>query len=271
MPGATARPASAEGDDVSPSRHLHADNLRLRERELSVADVAARLEMRLHEVPSGSPVIPERCARAVEAGLAAVACRPDQLPEVAPHVAGSSVVLVTALDWAHPEGVGLSHAAVVSRARRLADLGARDIVVVCSAASGTGEQAPALAARVEAIAETMADYAGHARVMLDTSGMDDAQVQEACRTSREAGAWLVQGGTWRGDRSGLSHVVLMREALGPDVLLKWTQPMRTLDILLVAMGEGVDRFNGDVDELLGEAAKRAQWTPLRIPVAGLDF
>lgn len=256
---------------MAPNRHLHADNLRLRERELSVADVAARLEMRLHEVPGGSPVIPERCARAVEAGLAAVLCRPDQLVEVAPHLAGSAVVVTTALDFDHPEGVGLSHAAVVSRARRLADLGARDIAVVCSAASGTGEQAPAFAARVEALAETMAAYAGHARILLDTSGMDDAQVQEACRTSRDAGAWLVRGGTWRGDRSGLGHVVLMREALGPEVLLKWTHPMRTLDILLVAMGEGVDRFNGDVEELLGEAAKRIQWAPLRVPLVGVDF
>jgi hypothetical protein len=62
---------------------------------------------------------------------------------------------------------------------------------------------------------------------------------------------MVQGGSAiTDDRASLWQVGLMRLELGPTVLLKWASHVRSLDWLLVACAEGVDRFWGDVDAVL---------------------
>lgn len=56
-----------------------------------------------------------------------------------------------------------------------------------------------------------------------------------------------------------------------DVLLKWTLPIRSIDVMLVCIGMGVDRFNADAKELLAGPVQRSKITPLMVPLAGADF
>jgi deoxyribose-phosphate aldolase len=61
---------------------------------------------------------------------------------------------------------------------------------------------------------------------------------------------------------------MMRDALGPDVLLKWTQPVRSLETMLLCIAEGVGRFNGDVRRIMASAQYSARLGPLTVPVPG---
>lgn len=238
---------------------------------LTVAELAARLEMRLLALDDDADAIFERCVCAVDAGIAAVLCRPDQLSDVVPCLEGSEVVLTAVMDYFHPHGLGLSRSSMAARAQRLADRGARDVALVCSRRDIEGGDTEEFAQNVTAIAQTLADYGGSARVLLKTEDMSNADVEHACRILRDTGTRLVQAGTWRGDRTRLGQLNRMREALGPDVLLKWTQPVRRLDFMLLAMAEGVDRFDADIGEILSQAAEWQLRGPIRVPVPGVDF
>jgi deoxyribose-phosphate aldolase len=82
---------------------------------------------------------------------------------------------------------------------------------------------------------------------------------------------MVQGGTWLGERAGFRHVTLMREALGAGPLLKWTNPVQSLHVLLLAIAEGVDRFNTDIDGILTDASWQERIAPLTVPLEDLDY
>jgi hypothetical protein len=63
----------------------------------------------------------------------------------------------------------------------------------------------------------------------------------------------------------------MRAALPDEVTLKWTFPVRSLDCMMICLAEGVDRFNGDPESILEEAARRVARYPLVVPLRGLDY
>jgi hypothetical protein len=86
-----------------------------------------------------------------------------------------------------------------------------------------------------------------------------------------SGAALVQGGSFRGDRATFSQIETMRGILPFPVLLKWTQPIRSVEMMLVCMALGVNRFNGDIPTLLADAKRSSQSAPLMLPIYGVDF
>ncbi len=108
------------------------------------------------------------------------------------------------------------------------------------------------------------------RVVLDTDGLTPHATATACELLGSTGAWLVQGGSWRGVRTGLSRIQPMRAALPDGVSLKWTFPIRSLDSMMICTAEGVDLFNGDAQSLLKDAAARIAIGPVAVPVKGVD-
>ncbi|MGZ4553618.1 MAG: hypothetical protein ACXVXQ_09040 [Mycobacteriaceae bacterium] len=128
-----------------------------------------------------------------------------------------------------------------------------------------------MADQVTIVAEAVGRHAARVRLLLDTTSMTEAKISSCCARVAAAGAHLVQGGTFRGDRTGFSHIELMRAALPPAVLLKWTHPISTLETMLVCIALGVDRFNGDPAALLAAAQRSAATAPLTLPKQGLDF
>ena len=49
---------------------------------------------------------------------------------------------------------------------------------------------------------------------------------------------MVQGGSWAGERTDFSKILLIREALGPSVLLQMDKPVSSIHVLLLATAEG---------------------------------
>jgi deoxyribose-phosphate aldolase len=108
-------------------------------------------------------------------------------------------------------------------------------------------------------------------VVLDTDGLTPDATAAACELLGGTGVWLVQGGSWAGVRTGLSRLQLMRAVLPVGIRLKWTYPVSSLDAMMICVAEGVDRFNGDPESLLKDAAGRIAAGCLVVPVRGVDY
>lgn len=241
-------------------------------RNLSVADVAARLEHRLYLSEPTGQSIRDGCAFAVRNGLSSVIARPEVVPTVGLQVAGTSVGVVTIPGWRDDDVEPLATRSLLAEARRLTAWGATDLGMVADVErleAGDGRQ---FADDVTALVEAMHSCGARVRVVLDTDGLTPDATATACELLGATGAWLVQGGSWRGAaRTGLSRIQLMRAALPDAVTLKWTFPVRSLDCMMICLAEGVDRFNGDPESILETAAGRITRCPLVVPVRGLDY
>ncbi|GAA2503455.1 deoxyribose-phosphate aldolase [Terrabacter carboxydivorans] len=228
------------------------------------------LDHRLHMPRVGPAELKAGCQLARDHRLAAVTCRPEHVAMAAEELAGTDVAVVTAIG-SQGQGLPASDDVWVEEARELTAHGATELAVVVTAALLELPAWSSLVRTIETLAALQSEQGFRLRVHLDTAGLADEQITAACRALRAAGVWMVQGGLWQGERTGFRQVVLMREALGPDVLLKWTTPVSSLPMLLLAKGEGVDRFNANVTELLRDASRQARLAPLLVPLQGLDY
>ncbi|GAB3888736.1 hypothetical protein GCM10028802_41490 [Terrabacter terrigena] len=239
-------------------------------RLMTVAEFAQGLDLGMHFSHVDGADLDEGCRLALERGLAAVTCRPDQLPMAARQLAGSAVSVVSGLSFHARREAPICGAGWRREARALSGQGATELAVIATPERlRDSGGAPFYDALEELLSAQRAD-GYRLRVHLDTGGLTDAEITAACQRLAAAGVWMVQGGSWKGERTAFRHLERMRTALGPGPLLKWTHPV-TFHVMLLAMAYGVDRFNADVVQLLQEADRKGRYAPIAVPLAGIDF
>lgn len=243
----------------------------LRRETVTVADVAARLEHRLHWAEVGQEQLAAGCAFAAESGLAAVLCRPEHVAAAGGHPAGAEVDVVTALGFHDPASPRHSPADLAEEAAELTAAGAAEVSLIAAPGSMADAGVDLLVDQLRAVKEKVSGHGARVRVLLNSTGMVEQDVVSACRAVAEGGAALLQGGSFRGDRTPFSQIEAMRAALPADVLLKWTQPLRSVETMLVCIALGVDRFNGEPAELLASAARSSKIAPLMVPIPDVHF
>ena len=251
--------------------HVYAIEERVRSRRtMSVAGVAAHLDHRLYLAPDLPGATERGCLDAAQAGFAAVICRPENVGAAARSLTGTAVAVATAVCWGTPHTEVLDTDGLIGEALLLADEGAHEVALVATKVRmgvGGGE----FERQTTSLVASMEQRDVRVRVILDTEDLTSQDIVSACRRASDAGVWMVQGGSWRGQRTGFTQVRTMRHALGPDVLLKWTQPVRSLETLLLCVAEGVARFNADVGPLMVAARRSAILGTLNVPLAGTDY
>ena len=240
-------------------------------RILTLADVSGVLEHRLHLPSIDLHALRAGCAYAIEHGLAAVTCRPEHVPEAATILADTGVGLVAGLDFEHRHSGGVNEHAWAEEVRKLSDGGASELAVIANAERLSPESQGSLVAALERLVSLEEQCGFRLRVHLDPTGLSDSAIVAACELFAACGVWMVQGGTWLGERAGFRHVTLMRDALGSGPLLKWTHPVPSLHVLLLALAEGVDRFNADIADILRNARWQQRLTPITVPLPGIDY
>ena len=241
-------------------------------RTLSVGEVAARLEHRLYLSGPTRQAVHDGCALAIRHGLSSVIARPEVVSTVGPHLAGTSVGVVTIPGWRNGDVEPLATKALLAEARRLAADGATDLGMLATVERLKEDDGRRFADDVTALVEAMHPCGARVRVVLDTDGLTPEATAAACELLATTGAWLVQGGSWRGAaRTGFSRIQLMRAALPDEISLKWTFPVRSLDSMVICIAEGVDRFNGDPESILENAERRSASGPLIVPVRETDY
>ncbi|KRF25022.1 hypothetical protein [Phycicoccus sp. Soil803] len=255
------------GHEVGARRGVDVERVVVGPREL-----AARLEHRLHWPELDEAGVREGCSYATKVGMPVVLCRPEHVALAVECTAGSSVEVGTAPGFAELRaGAPISTDFLVEEARELVESGAAEVAIVATAAAMSRPGRDSFTAQVAAVREAVSPAGGRVRVLVNTKGMASSELASTCRELAQAGAWLVQGGTFLGDRVSFGEVGVMREALGPRVLLKWTHPVRSVEMMLICIAEGVDRFNGDPPALLEAARTSSRAAPLMVPVQGVDY
>jgi deoxyribose-phosphate aldolase len=191
--------------------------------------------------------------------------------EAAKLLRDTRVGLIAGLDFDHRHSSPIDSGAWIEEARQLSGEGASELALIANAERLSPENRTRFVAAVLRLVSLRDQCGFRLRVHLDPSGLSDASITAACRVFAGCGVWMVQSGSWLGERAGLRHVTLMREALGSGPLLKWTNPVPSLHVLLLALAEGVDRFNADVAAILSEASWQERLAPLTVPLKEVDY
>ena len=236
--------------------------------ELTLEQLAGMLEHRLHFDHLTEDEFVAGCQYAAKAGLAAVLCRPEQVPLASRVVADATPRIVTALGYHDRDAPSRSLDTLTSEALRLADQGADEVCLL-----GSPERVPTqvLVEQLEAVREAVDPMGVAVRVMLDCTDVPLGEVSAASARLAAAGVATMQCGGLHGEPPSFVCVQAMRDVVPDSVLLKWTQPVKSLEALLVCVSMGVDRFNADPAKLLRTAKRSAELGPLTVPAPGLDY
>lgn len=238
---------------------------------ITIAELAGRLDKALYSTDMSMAAVQDGCREAIRQGVAGVLVRPDQLPVASAAVEDCGVGVVAALSWYERDTDRLDGDAMQAQAEGLVRDGATEVAYVITKARLEHRAGREVVDQVRRLVETVTPLGARVRTLIATEELTDEEIRRTCREVAAAGVWMVQGGSWRGKRTGLSQIEVIRASVPAEVLVKWTEPIRSLSTVLLCMSMGVDRFNCDVDQILGDA-KRAEWlAPLTIPVAGVDY
>jgi deoxyribose-phosphate aldolase len=243
-----------------------------RRRRLTPLDIAGMLDERLYDPRLSAEEFVARCRAAADCRAAAVICPGSRVALAAHLLAGSGVrVCAPPTDMPYPAD-SIILAGLLAQTEKLLHDGAREIALLTSPVLTAGAARTTLAKRIAAVAAMAESQDVIVKVILPAASLTRDQLTTACKISVDSGATMLQGGTWLdSDRASLSQMTQMRQAAGDHVLLKWAAPVRSLDRLLIACAEGVDRFNADTTTVLAQAADRARSWEIRVPEPGQDY
>jgi deoxyribose-phosphate aldolase len=240
--------------------------------ELSLSEFAALLEHRLHWPDLSERQFTEGCEYAARSGLAAILCRPEQVSLAAKAILGSPTKIVTGLGFHDPKAPELPIDALTAEAVELVGRGADEVSLLAAPGVLPRCTEALLMDQLSAVHDAVAPQGATVRVALNCEGLAEHQAVNLCSRLTQTGVAVVQAGAIRtGDRAPFSWVEAMRAALPRPTVLKWSYPVKSLEVVLVCVGLGVDRFDCDPRELLRAAKQSTRVGPLTVPAPGIDY
>jgi deoxyribose-phosphate aldolase len=204
----------------------------------SAADVARAIDHTLLKPEATRADVEALVAEAVELGTYSVCVSPSMLPVAVPPGSDLKVAVVCGF----PSGKHTSTVKATEAAGAVRD-GADEIdMVIDIGAAREGRyddvRADVAAVRAAAPAPTVL------KVIIESAALDDDQIVGVCRVSAEAGADFVKTSTGFHPAGGASeHAVrLMAETVGPEVQVKASGGVRTMEQALLMMAAGATRL-----------------------------
>ncbi len=193
------------------------------------------------------------CREALEYGFASVCVNPCWVPVVARALSGSAVALCSVI--AFPFGA-TSTAAKVAESEIAIGEGARELdMVINIGALRSGE--PALVRDdIGAVASAAHARGASVKVILETALLTDEQIVDACRLARQVNADFVKTST--GFASGgatVAVVELMRRTVGPDMGVKASGGIRTLEDFNRMVAAGANRIGASAGVQIVNASR----------------
>ncbi len=206
--------------------------------ELSRADVARMLDLTLLRPEATPDEVLAMCLEATELGVGAVCVSPCHV-ELAVHAVGAGVVVCTV--------VGFPSGAVDSRIKAMeASLafaaGATEIDMVANLGLIKSGDWDGLEADIADVAAAVPNTV--LKVILETGVLTDAEVVEACRVARSAGADFVKTSTGFHPSGGatVEAVRLMAETVGEDTGVKASGGIRDASTARAMIEAGATRI-----------------------------
>lgn len=180
------------------------------------------------------------CGEAKQYRFASVCVNPYWTAAVATALAGSGVKTCAVAGF--PLGATLTEVKVAEVQAALRD-GASEIDMVLNIGELRGGDNPTVKRDIHAVAEASHRAGGIVKVILETALLDDSQKRTACLLAKEAGADFVKTSTGFGPAGAtVADIELMRAAVGPDMGVKASGGIRTLEDVLKMVAAGATRI-----------------------------
>jgi deoxyribose-phosphate aldolase len=191
------------------------------------------------------------CREAREYGFASVCVNPYWVPLVAAELRATPVKVCTVIGF--PLGAN-STAMKVAEAEDAIRAGAQEIDMVLNIGELRGGNYDAVRADIQAVVEACHRSGAIVKVILETALLNDDQKMAACSLAKEAKAEFVKTSTGFGPGGATAHdVALMRKAVGPEMGVKASGGIRTLDDLRAMIAAGATRIGASASVKIIEA------------------
>lgn len=194
------------------------------------------------------------CREARRYGFASVCVNPFWVPLAAQELRGSPVKVCTVVGF--PLGATSTAAKVCEAELALRD-GAQEIDMVMNIGALKSGDYATVESDIRLVAETCRRHGALLKVILETALLDDAEKAIACALAKLAGADFVKTSTGfsRGGATA-ADVALMRRIVGPQMGVKASGGIRTLEDLKAMTAAGATRIGASASVRIVEGAAR---------------
>ena len=191
------------------------------------------------------------CREARQYGFASVCVNPWWVPLVRNELAGSPVKVCTVVGF--PLGATSTEAKVCETHAAVRN-GAQEIDMVINVGALRSGETDAVRDDIAQVARAAHSGGAILKVILETALLDDTQKRVACQLSKAAGADFVKTSTGFSTAGATVHdVALMRETVGPEMGVKASGGIRTLEDLRNMAAAGATRIGASASVKIVEA------------------
>jgi deoxyribose-phosphate aldolase len=215
-------------------------------------EIAALIDHTLLKPDASEADIEKLCKEALKYNFASVCVNPYWVPKVAALLAGSKVKVCTVVGF--PLG---ANATEIKRAETETAVraGAQEIDMVINVGALRSGDSARVKQDIAAVVEVAHAGGAAVKVILETALLDDNQKALACTLSKLAGADYVKTSTGFAAHGATVHdVALMRMVVGPEMGVKASGGIRTLEDLRKMTAAGATRIGASASVKIVEAA-----------------
>jgi deoxyribose-phosphate aldolase len=196
------------------------------------------------------------CREAREYNFASVCLNAYWVPIAASELVGTDVKVCTVVGF--PLGA-TSTEAKIGETEAALRAGAQEIDMVQNIGALRGDDDRAVEEEIALVAAACHRHGAIVKVIIETSLLSDDQKIASCRLAQMAGADFVKTSTGFSSSGATVHdVELMRRAVGPEMGVKASGGIRTLDDLLKMLAAGATRIGASAGVKMVEAARAAE-------------
>jgi len=220
---------------------------------MPVREIAALIDHTLLKPQATVADIRGLCQEARRYGFATVCVNPCWVSVAAAELDGSSVQVAAVAGF--PLGANTTDIKVAETERALMD-GAREIDMVLNIGELCAGNLDAVRADIAAVVAAAHARGALVKVILETALLTDDQKIAACTICKVAGADFVKTSTGFSTHGATAHdVALMRRAVGPDIGVKASGGIRTLEDLEAMRAAGANRIGTSAGVQIVEAVQ----------------
>ena len=191
------------------------------------------------------------CQEARKYRFASVCVNPYWVPLVAAELAGAPVKVCTVVGF--PLGATTTESKI-AETEAAVRVGAQEIDMVMNVGALRSGDQEAVKQDIHGVAEAAHRAGAILKVILETALLDDNQKATACTLAKLAGADFVKTSTGFGPSGATAHdVALMRLVVGPDMGVKASGGIRTLEDLRMMAAAGATRIGASASVKIVEA------------------
>lgn len=204
-----------------------------------MTNIASYIDHTLLKAEATKEQIEQLCAEAAQYGFASVCVNPAWVETASKELQGSSVKVCTVIGF--PLGASTSETKAFETRDAIAN-GAKEVDMVINIGALKSGDSERVKKDIEAVVEA-AKGSAIVKVIIETSLLTDAEKTAASKLAKEAGADFVKTSTGFSTGGATEDDVrLMREAVGPELGVKASGGVRSLEDLQKMVDAGATRI-----------------------------